>query len=99
MKTTLALLTATLLLLAAPALSLAHDRCGHGLGDRQARSWEQKRSACDAPGGHQPPGHWQRQHKRHGGGYGYCRLQQPHGHRHRDRAVLGLSSLVFQVRW
>ncbi|HSH68746.1 MAG TPA: hypothetical protein VK997_02430 [Deferrisomatales bacterium] len=99
MKTTLVLLTATLLVLATPALSLSHDRRGDGLGDRHARSWEQQRSPCDAPRGHQPPGHWQRQHKRHGGGYGYCRLHQSYGHRHRDRLFLGLPSLVFQVRW
>ncbi len=99
MKTTLALLTATLLLLTTPALSLAHDGRGEGPRDRQERSWVQQRSHHDDRRGHHPPKHWQKHHKSPREGYGYYRPQQYHGYPHRDRLILGLPSLMFQFRW
>ena len=97
MKTTLALLAATLLLLTTPALSLAHGGRSDGPRDRQERGWVQQRPH-DHCRGHHPPKHWQRNQKGHRGGYGYY-PQRLNGHQHRDRLILGLPSLVFQVRW
>ena len=111
MKSAPALIAAALLLLATPALSMAHGNRGpdDGYRDRESRSWTKGQPNHASWDGrrnhHRPPQHWKGHNRGKGQEweYGHHRhkkhhYRQHHGH-HRERLYLGVPRCVFQLRW